>query len=246
MMHNYLDACMDWLLPAHCLLCGLYSGCSHSGSLWSGSGRLCAACSDDLPRAGLACRRCALPSSPSKLLLCGGCLAHPPVWDEAVAALFYDYPVDRLVQRFKFQRNLASGQLLADELLQRVRQLRARLPQVLIPVPLHFARRFHRGFNQAEFLARQLGKQLGIPVRINGLRRIKSTPAQSGLERKARRKNLKGAFSCQDMTGLELALIDDVLTTGSTLGECAALMKDSGAARVSVWVAARVQTRESG
>ena len=250
MMQNYLDAWMDWLLPAHCLLCGLYSGILYSGSLFSGSGRLCAACSEELPRPGLACRRCALPCNPSELMLCGQCLAHPPAWDEAVAALFYDYPVDHLVQRFKFQRNLACGQLLADELLheilRRVGQSRASLPQVLIPVPLHFARRFHRGFNQAEFLARQLGKQLGIPVRVNGLRRIKSTPAQSGLDRKARRKNLKGAFSCQDMTGLELALIDDVLTTGSTLGECVAVMKTAGAARVSVWVAARAPLKECG
>jgi ComF family protein len=233
-MHNCLDVWLDRILPAHCLLCGLYSG----------FGRLCAPCSEELPRLTVACRHCALPCSPSELMLCGACLAHPPVWDEAVAAFVYDYPVDHLVQRFKFQRSLVCGQVLADELLHQilrsVRQSGARLPQVLLPVPLHLTRRFRRGFNQAEFLARQLGKHLGIPVRVNDLQRTRSTAAQSGLDRKARRKNLKGAFSCREMTGLDLALIDDVLTTGTTLGECAAVLKAAGAGRVSVWVAARV------
>ncbi len=244
-MQNYIDVWMDWLLPAHCVLCGLYSGGSYGSS-----GRLCAACSEELPRLGPACRRCALPCNPSELMLCGQCLAHPPAWDEAVAALLYDYPVDHLVQRFKFERNLVCGQLLADELLRalrwRLRQPGATLPHVLVPVPLHFARHFRRGFNQAEFLARHLGKELGIPVQVNGLRRRRSTPAQSGLGREARRKNLKGAFSCGDMTGIELALIDDVLTTGTTLGECATVLKSAGAARVAAWVAARVPAPDSG
>jgi len=244
MVRTYTDVWMDWLLPAHCELCGLYSGRSDGGGTCRSAGRLCAPCSEELPRQGFACRRCALPCKPSELMLCGRCLVHPPAWDEAVAALLYDYPVDHLVQRFKFQRNMACGQVLADEL---VRELRGRmhppgtsLPQALLPVPLHFARRFRRGFNQAEFLARQLGKQLGIPVQVSSLRRRRSTPPQSGLNRKARRKNLKGAFSCKDMTGLELALVDDVLTTGTTMEECATVLKSAGAARVSVWVAARV------
>jgi ComF family protein len=177
-------------------------------------------------------------------MLCGQCLAHPPAWDEAVAGLLYDYPVDHLVQQFKFRRSLVCGQMLADELVLQVRRTGAWLPQVLVPVPLHFARQFRRGFNQAEFLASQVGRQLGIPVCRSALQRTRNTPAQSGLDRKARGNNLKGAFSARNMNGLELALVDDVLTTGTTLGECIATMKVAGATRISVWVAARTPLKE--
>lgn len=236
MLHKMFEACLDRILPAHCLLCGLYSG----------AGRLCPPCSEEVPRSGFACRRCALPCSPSELMLCGRCLAHPPAWDEAVAGLLYDYPVDHLVQQFKFQRSLVCGQLLADELVLQVRRTGAWLPQILVPVPLHFARRFRRGFNQAEFLARQVGRQLRIPVCVSALRRTRNTRAQSGLDRKARGNNLKGAFSARDMNGLALALVDDVLTTGTTLGECVAAMKAAGAMRISVWVAARAPLKHEG
>lgn len=173
-------------------------------------------------------------------MLCGACLRRPPAWDEALAALVYEYPVDQLVQQFKFQRSLACGQLLADEMVLFVNQSGTVLPDVLIPVPLHFTRRFWRGFNQAEFLARRLGSRCKIPVLVNQLQRTKRTSAQSGLDRRARKKNIRGAFSCRQLANTRVALVDDVLTTGTTLAECALAVRAAGASNIAVWVAARV------
>ena len=224
---------LDLLLPSHCILCGSFCGL----------GRLCQQCTEELPRPGQSCRMCALAGMESDLSVCGACLAQRPAWDEAVAALVYEYPADQLVQRFKFQRSLACGQLLADELILAVSRSTVTRPDLLLPVPLHFSRRFWRGFNQAEFLARQLGQALEIPVRVNRLRRRRKTTAQSGLDRSARRKNLGGAFSCNALTGKAVALVDDVMTTGATLSECTRVVRSAGAAHVSVWVAARVPAR---
>lgn len=223
-------ALLEAILPAHCILCGLHS----EGQ------RLCAPCSLDLPRPGPSCRQCALPVMHSGPGICGACVSEPPAWDHAVTGLLYAYPVDHLVRRFKFHRHFACGQLLADELVLALRRQDLRLPDFLLPVPLHFMRRFQRGYNQAEFLARSVGKALGLPVRVDLMRRTRRTSAQSGLDRPERRKNVRGAFSCPDLAGARVALVDDVLTTGTTLAACARAARKAGAAEVSVWVAARV------
>ena len=219
------------LMPAHCALCGLTS---------NGGSNLCAPCREELPRIFRPCRLCGMPGVPKESAACGACLVHPPLWDEAVAALLYEYPVDQLVQAFKFRQNLVCGQLLADELAATVRDSGQALPDALFPVPLHFLRRLRRGFNQSEFLARQIGKQLRIPVVVDKLLRFRRTEAQSGLGRKARRENIRGAFSCDGISHGRIALVDDVLTTGTTLTECTRVLKRAGISEVAVWVAARV------
>ena len=220
---------VDLLLPTHCILCGLYSG----------SQNLCNGCLADLPRLTLTCRLCARACPRSEIMMCGPCLSRPPLWDRALAALAYEYPVDQVVRQFKFHHNLACGQLLAEELITCVRRSHVSLPKVLIPVPLHFSRRFSRGFNQAEFLARRLGSRLNLPVMVGKLRRNKRTSAQSGLDRKQRQTNISGAFSCRQLRGIRVALVDDVLTTGTTLVECTRALRAAGAGGVAVWVAAR-------
>jgi ComF family protein len=221
---------LDGLLPAHCILCGCLIG----------TGRLCPPCCAELPRLLRPCRQCALPGLNADVMLCGPCLRRPPPWDAAMAALCYEYPVDQLVQQFKFNRSLACGQLLADEMSRQLRLSIAPLPDVLLPVPLHFTRRFLRGFNQAEFLARELGSQFDIPVLVGPLRRRRRTAAQSGLGLRARRGNLRGAFLCGRLPAARVALVDDVLTTGATLAECARAVRAAGAAHICIWVAARV------
>jgi len=114
-------------------------------------------------------------------------------------------------------------------------------PDMLIPVPLHKLRMFKRGFNQACELGSYLSRVFDIPLLTSSLRRHRNTEAQSGLSRKQRRKNVRGAFywhGTKKPTG-HVALIDDVMTTGTTVTECARVLKKAGAKRVDVWVAAR-------
>ena len=149
--------------------------------------------------------------------------------------------MNRLVRGFKFKRQLAAGRILSHLVCERIALTKPDLPEMLIPVPLHGLRMISRGFNQAYELASYTGKVLNLPLQANALRRKRRTRAQSGLSRKQRRQNLRGAFSwCGPRKpGRHVALIDDVMTTGTTVTECARVLKKAGAKRVDVWVAAR-------
>ena len=235
---RWAAALLDLLLPPHCLLCGLPSD----------DGRLCAPCRADLPRSHHPCGQCALPvrtfDDSSVTPLCGGCLSAPPPWQQAVAALEYRFPADHLVRRFKFRRDLACGAVLQEELAAAVKRLADPLPELIVPVPLHRWRQAGRAFNQSELLARGLGRSLGLPVATGVLLRTRRTRAQSGLDAVGRRRNVRGAFRCRPgraalLQGRSLALVDDVLTTGTTLAECCRTLQRAGAGGISVWVAAR-------
>ena len=220
---------LDLLLPRHCVACGQFSGTRN----------LCPACGAELPRILSACRQCGLRLSLRTDILCAVCLENPPPWDSGIAGLVYRYPVDQMLCRFKFNRNLACGQILGDELVAAIVRADRPLPQAIIPVPLHRSRQFSRSFNQAETLARQAGKALKIPVHSGLLSRKRRTGAHSGLDAAARRKNIKGAFYCRPNVIRHVALVDDVLTTGATLAECTRTLKRAGVEQVSVWIAAR-------
>jgi ComF family protein len=232
--HDFgLNTLVDLLLPRHCVLCGFPSGPDN----------LCAPCAAELPRIDHSCRQCGLPLRKTSGHICGLCLRRAPPWDLGLAALSYCHPVDHLVSRFKFNRDLACGHILGRELTAAVQQKAQATPTCILPVPLHRGRQVIRTFNQADLLARQLAKKLGVPVCSHGLERTRRTPAQSGLDAASRRKNLRGAFRCMasgKITALfgHVALVDDVLTTGSTLAECTRVLKRAGAGQVSSWVAA--------
>ena len=230
--------CLDTLLPRHCVMCGLPGG----------SGNLCAGCRADLPRPGNVCTTCALPVSSGMDEFCGQCLRKPPPWDRVVAALAYRFPVDRLVCRFKFSRDFACGHMLGCELLAALAASEFQPPELLVPVPLHRRRHLSRTFNQADLLARHIGRALALPVGSNLLLRVHPTLAQSGLDAAGRKRNTRGAFRCgqhagKALAGHHVALVDDVMTTGATLLECTRTLRRAGADRVSLWVAARAPAR---
>jgi len=219
------------LLPPHCLLCDQRS---------DGVGDLCSGCRADLQRNRICCPRCALPlQTPAPL--CGECLQSEPPFAAAFAPFVYAHPFDLLVTKLKFGRSLAAGRVLAGLWLAASNELPA-LPQMLVPVPLHPDRLRERGYNQALELARPLARVLRVPLKANLLERTRATPAQTNLDAKTRRRNMRGAFTI-NATGLppaaHVALIDDVMTTGATLRECARVLKRAGVARVDVWVLAR-------
>ena len=216
---------------------------------------LCPACETALPWMPPACLSCAMPletrmvpdatrgiptGSPGlhQTRLCSACQHDPPALTEVHAAFLYGFPLDRLLPRLKFHRDLAAGRLLAQVMAMSFANL-AR-PDVLVPVPLHRARLRQRGYNQALELARPMGRMLDLPVDAGLLLRIRNTSAQSRLDADARIGNLRHAFDVASrIAPPHVALVDDVMTTGATLHAAADALFDAGVERVDAWICAR-------
>ena len=219
-------------LPQRCELCAGVSG----------TDLVCGACMRDLPWLPRACPVCALPSGGS---ICGHCLSDPPPFDATIAAFSYAFPIDRLIHALQYQGRLALAEWCADAILAR-RELGSSgaspgpRPDRLIALPLAVKRQRERGYNQALEIARVIGARTGSALLPRGLSRIRATPPQAALPWVERAKNVRGAFACElDLSGLRVALVDDVMTTGASLAEAARILKASGAARVENWVVAR-------
>lgn len=217
---------LDAILAQDCLLCGQSSG----GEL------LCRDCADDLPRLpAQRCPCCALPTPSGEL--CGQCLAHPPHYDRTLALFNYGFPLDKLIQAFKYAHRLSLGTYFGRLLAEAASTTDADL---LIPLPLHSQRLRERGFNQALELARPVAAARHLPIATQCCTRIRNTPAQANLSWREREKNIRGAFHCaEDLTGKRILLVDDVMTTGASLDECSRTLKLHGAASVTLLVAAR-------
>ena len=197
--------------------------------------RLCGGCDADLPRLPRSrCSVCALPLPAG--VTCAACLDRAPGYDSVHAAYAYAFPIDALIQAYKYRAHLSLAPLLAQAV---AREAPADV-DALIAMPLAPARLRERGFNQAQELARHLGRALDVRVLANACRKVADTPPQAALPFSARARNVRGAFVCDaDLTGKRVAVIDDVMTTGSTLDELARNLKREGAVRVSGWVVAR-------
>lgn len=217
------------LLPWRCQLCGAPGQDGID---------LCHACDADLPRNRSCCARCALPLAHAAELR-GECQRRLPPWDAAWAPFRYGWPLDRLESRFKFGADLAAGRTLA--MLWEPELMPLEKPELILPVPLHPKRLRQRGYNQALELARPLAAAWHVPLRRDVLWRERDTAAQTELDRAARRRNMRGAFSLSANIALpaHIALLDDVMTTGATLAECTLQLKRAGVRRVDVWALAR-------
>ena len=222
---------LDFMLPPRCILCGQACGAIC----------ICEPCKSELPWTGINCRQCGLPLGAAKDDVCGLCIQNPPPFTRTFCPLHYEFPADRLVQLFKFKHQHASGRVLSHLLGEHVSAQPSHYPDVLIPVPLHNLRMIKRGFNQAYELGWYISKLLDIPLHAGSLRRRRNTKAQSGLSRKQRHKNMRNAFYWHGVkpAARHVALIDDVMTTGTTVSECARVLKHAGARQVDVWVTAR-------
>ena len=225
-----LNAFGRLLLPTRCLLCAA-PGCDGLD--------LCAACRADLPWNGSACGRCGLPQKAQSTQDCGACRLLPPPFARVQSPFCYAYPMDRLLPRFKFHGDLAAGALLAT-LMSWAMDPQDR-PEALVPVPLHRSRLRKRGYDQALELARLLARAGAPPVVAHALFRARPTSAQSELGAEARRQNVRAAFALQPGAKLpaHVALVDDVMTTGATVSECARVLLAAGVQRVQVWTIAR-------
>ncbi|HET8586221.1 MAG TPA: ComF family protein [Casimicrobiaceae bacterium] len=223
------DACRA-LLPPRCALCA--APCTSS--------LLCASCTADMPVVEPACPRCALATPDAST--CGRCLAAPPPYASTVAAWRYAFPVDRLLQRFKYGGDLALAEPLGDALARAV-VVRGERPDAIVAMPLSRARQRHRGFNHAHEIARRVARVLDVPQDA-GLVRTRDAPPQAGLAWRERKRNVRGAFVASRCEGRTVAIIDDVMTTGATLDAAARAVLSAGARRVDAWVVARTPPPE--
>lgn len=180
-------------------------------------------------------------------LHCGHCLQNEPAWQRMVIVGRYNEPLSVLIHRFKFQNLWFLDRTLARLLLLAVLQARRThslsLPDVILAVPLHHRRHWRRGYNQTQLLVDQLSQWLQIPTHKALIKKVKNTPNQRGLSSTARRQNIKNAFKI-DRTFLDygyrtVALVDDVITTGSTLNEIAKALQKVGVEHIQVWGVAR-------
>lgn len=203
---------------------------------------LCSPCDNDLPWNRAACRSCARPVPSIEIEHCRYCARRRPAFDAAIAAFRYEAPVDRAIQGLKYNADFLAARWLGEALATAVRDSDAARPELLIPVPLHAGRLRRRGYNQALELGRIVGRELGIALRPDLARRQRATDDQIGKTAHERRRNVRGAFAIgAGVRGRPIALLDDVMTTGSTLGELARTCRAAGATRVDCWVIARVE-----
>lgn len=155
-----------------------------------------------------------------------------------MAAYSYAFPVDQLIQALKYQQRLAIAPLLGTGLAETVSNQAP--PDILIPMPLHTARLRQRGFNHATEIAREVAIRLNLPLSLTSCERVRDTPPQVALAYDQRRRNVRDAFACHgDVAGKHVALIDDVMTTGTSLDELAKTLIKAGAREVVAWVVAR-------
>jgi len=208
-----------------CILCGTFS----DNGVW------CESCDADLPRLGKAhCPVCGLPTLNGDI--CGKCLKHAPSFDSTLSSFAYAFPIDKLVQAIKFSGRIALVNQLADTLSSRI----VTHPDYIIAMPLHPMRLRERGFNQSQLIAQRLVKSLGVSLLTDVCKRTRNTTPQSSLPWQERGKNMRNAFTCvADLSGKHIAIVDDVMTTGTTIEELARTLREKGAIKVSAWVLAR-------
>jgi len=243
MLNRWLNNVLNVVYPHQCALCGAAG--------WQDRD-LCRDCYEELPINHGACLVCAIPL-PSEVgcieenqrLICGQCLQQSRQVDACYSALIYQSPVDKLIHQFKFQRKLhlapLLGNLMAEALESRLTGPKP-LPDCIIPVPLHKTRLRERGYNQALELARPIAKRFNLPLSYHDCVRTKATLPQSDLPAEQRRNNIKGGFTVKrSLSATHVAIVDDVMTTGSTIEELAKTLKKSGVQTVEAWICARAK-----
>ncbi len=203
---------------------------------------LCSDCRGDLPVNRWHCHTCALPlpfATPS--MRCGECQCSPPAFSRSVIPWRYQFPLDGMIGRYKYHGQRKFVRPLLADFSKHIELAVApeNRPEVIIPVPMHWRRRWGRGFNQAADIAESIGVALDIPVASGVVRRTRRVQAQRGLNRAGRLANLQGVFEVCGAVPERVAIVDDVVTTGATARVLARCLVEAGARDVQIWALAR-------
>lgn len=216
------------LFPERCLFCGVVipAGCV-----------FCPDCAEEIrqPRHPSVCASCRKPFS---VCTCG---------NTTVAVYYYEEGAAEAIRRMKFEGERLCAEQLAGQMAAYWRDSGLALPDVIVPVPLHWRDRFSRGFSQTEWLAKALSKELGIPCEMAVLFKRRHTKKQHDLTQKERKKNLRGAFGSKTgerLNGKRILLVDDVTTTGSTFREAMRALNEAGVAEIVCLAAAKTRFTE--
>jgi ComF family protein len=230
---------LSQLFATACVVCG--QSCANNYSI-------CSDCESALPRMQTSCQRCGTEQWGSALIdiSCGNCLLNPPAFNFCRSVFAYVSPIDKLVTNFKFRAQFDSGYSLS-KILAREMQIyysNQQKPQVLIPVPLHRNRLRIRGFNQAIEIGRVVSRQCQIPLAYSAISKIRDTTPQIELSSaQSRKTNLSNAFAVADQSLLRnvnfVAILDDVVTTMTTVAAITKVLQQHGVRRVDVWCLAR-------
>jgi ComF family protein len=230
---------LNLMYPRRCMGCGVRLEDS-------GKGVLCGVCLSQSERAGAdACPRCAGQRGPHATgkAACASCGGESLPFTWAACVYRYSDPIRKTIHGLKFQGDLSPVDWIAQELIDTLGGVKwVSELDLVVPVPLHWTRRLARRFNQSELLARPVARANGLPLVVHALRRIRRTVPQSTLEPDQRRENVRGAFRAvrpSRIRGKVILLVDDVMSTCSTVSECARTLKRAGARRVHVLTFAR-------
>ena len=233
-----VDTLKQVLFRQNCVLCN-----ANINAPQTSNHAVCRPCLNDLPwHPTNSCPQCGLTSSG---MVCGRCLNSPPDFDATKVIFLYAYPVDVMIQRYKYANMLNLGNTFGDFLTEKVNvEDCLKNIDLIIPMPMHPQRLKERGFNQALEIAKVLTKDCKEKLDYNSVERQTLTPPQASLPLKERIKNIKGAFKVKadkldKLQGKRIAIIDDVMTTGASLNELAKTLKKAGAVHVECWVIAR-------
>ena len=226
---------LNFLFPSRCPLCGNTSDCVLYNPL-------CSACWSRIEKyTGPSCGICGIPVVSPLATLCESCMKEKPPYAKIFYYGIYEGALREAVHLLKFNgiSRLAKplGRLLAE--LPRTRV------DAVVPVPLHPKRLLQREFNQAALIGRHLARRIQVPFLSHALAKLRDTPPQTEVSGKERLKNVRKAYRASDrVAGLELLLVDDVVTTGATVGECAKALMQAGAKSVTVAAAARSMPKQ--
>ena len=229
------------LLPSSCSFC--------QSPLQLSAGALCHNCVAELPRLTTQCQRCAVPLVSDTL--CANCQQKPPTYRRCLAAFHYQTPVDNIILRFKSDPYTTEIKQLSAALAERIsttyRLAQQPCPETIIPLPLHWLKMTKRGFNQSHIISNLVADYLrrehhtAIEIRSDICRRIIKGQDQHLLSAKKRLTSINKAFiaQAQNLNGLSVAVVDDVVTTGATANSVAKALLKAGAAQVDIWSIAR-------